>query len=699
MALMNLTDDLLVKETARMLYYEHEASKAGVPQSELEEIQGRVETIKELLEVQGVDVDDDNIRQRAMVLFLAEVGLTPIEAAGDFTTEIKSEKKKTSVRVKKKADPSVEPTANVSDRLYSDFPFFCKMCLEIAYRPGLNPAAPDGGYGPFILNEGQRKVAAVMLDQWLNDIPVRIIILKSRQLGITTLLMAFWLWLIMQNPGITAMVIIDKGDHLSEKRQTYIRWLERISELYPQLPAVERRASKVIELQNMSRILFESAEAPNPGTSEHIAILHCSEKPKWPRGRDRQIDASIVPGIPEKGRTIYVDESTAEGVNGFYHRWHRVVEGKAEATPIFLPWYISAEYQTDPPESCFDSNGKFIFLNDDIEVCETDESGKIIMTEEEFYEKYELTPRQLYWRRSKIKNAFSGDRAIFDQEYPTTPRHAWQTVGGKFFSFEEVDKCGKSCDNPVLIGNLVDSNGNNDPLRLLPYGEYSPSVTPIPYGNLKIREMPKEGATYYVGGDVAEGKAAETAAGTTDYDYTVFVVKDEEGRTVALFRDRIKPEEAALPLLLLGMMYNIALINCERNGPGQVVWSMFKQTGYYNVYYRKGNTPILERAWAITTQSNRHPLLYSLRASYRELTTRPGFKETVEEMNEIIIDNKGKIQARRGAHDDIIMAEAHAWSLIYEKKGVVLHPDKPEKPEPPKNEFQSIMDFNGIERF
>ena len=117
--------------------------------------------------------------------------------------------------------------------------------------------------------------AAVMLDQWLNDVPVRIIILKSRQLGITTLLMAFWLWLIVQNPGITAMVIIDKGDHLNEKRQTYIRWLERISELYPELPNVERRGAKVIELQNMSRFLFESAEAPNPGTSEHIAILHC----------------------------------------------------------------------------------------------------------------------------------------------------------------------------------------------------------------------------------------------------------------------------------------------------------------------------------------------------------------------------------------------------------------------------------------
>ena len=330
-------------------------------------------------------------------------------------------------------------------------------------------------------------------------------------------------------------------------------------------------------------------------------------------------------------------------------------------------------------------------------MCETDESGKIVLTEEEFAKRYNLSNARVYWRRNKIKNAFSGDRAIFDQEYPTSPRHAWQTVGGKFFSFEEIERCQKLACPPILIGNLVDNNDNNDPLRLLPFGEYSPSITPVPYGSLKIREMPKEGEQYYIGGDIAEGKQAVTESGATDYDYTVFVVKDKDGRTVALFRDRIKPEEAALPLLLLGIMYNRAKINCERNGPGATVWSMFKQTGYYNIHYRKGKSPIMERAWAIVTSSNRNPLLYSLRASYRENPDRVGFTELVSEMNELIIDNKGKIQARRGAHDDIIMAESHAWSMIYAEKGVVLQPDKPEEKKPEENEFANIMQYNGIE--
>ena len=695
---MNLSDELLVKETARLLYYEHEAKKSLVGgEEQLEDARGRVETIRELLEAQGDEIDEDHIRHRALTLFLQETGITPLEAAGNYSPKVEHTKAKSGTKIEKKAAPAILPRKDVVSRLYSDFPYFCKMCLEIAYRPGLNPDHPDGGYGPLVLNEGQRKVAAVMLDQWLNDEPVRIIILKSRQLGITTLLMGFWLWLLIQNPGITAMVIIDKGDHLNEKRQTYIRWLERISEMYPDIPNVQRRGSKVIELQNMSRVLFESAEAPNPGTSEHISILHCSEKPKWPRGRDRQIDASIVPGIPEKKRTIYVDESTAEGVNGFYHRWHRVVEGKAEATPIFLPWYISEEYMTEVPETALDSHGSFIFLNDDIEVCETDESGKIVLTEEEFASKFNLSNSRIYWRRNKIKNAFSGDRAIFDQEYPTSPRHAWQTVGGKFFSFEEIERCQKHTSPPILIGNLVDSNDNNDPLRLLPFGDYSPSIAPVPYGSLKIREMPQEGMTYYIGGDIAEGKQAVTESGATDYDYTVFVVKDDKGRTVALFRERIKPEEAALPLLLLGIMYNKAKINCERNGPGATVWSMFKQTGYYNIHYRKGKTPIMERAWAIVTSANRHPLLYSLRASYRENPDRVGFTELVSEMNEVIMDGKGKIQARRGAHDDIIMAEAHAWSMIYAEKGVVLQTEKPAKKKQEENEFANVMQYNGIE--
>ena len=126
---------------------------------------------------------------------------------------------------------------------------------------------------------------------------------------------------------------------------------------------------------------------------------------------------------------------------------------------------------------------------------------------------------------------------------------------------------------------------------------------------------------------------------------------------------------------------------------------MFKQTGYYNVFYRKGKGPILDRAWTITTHANRHPLLYSLRASYRERPDRPWFAETIAEMNELIIDSKGKIQARRGSHDDIIIAEAHAWGMIYGEKGVVLRASKPEKPKADVLSFEDIMSFNGIERW
>lgn len=696
---MELSTDFLVKETAQKLFHEFEFKKLGSMESKdaLEESQGRIDTIKELLVISGTDWDEAHIKQQATALFLQTTGMSPLEAANALSG---NDKVVSSDRVITKRVPAAHaPVEDVIGRLLEDFPYFCKMVLEIAYRPGLSPHAPEGGFGPMVLNQGQRKVAAVLLDQWIDEVPVRVIILKSRQLGVTTLLMAFWLWLLIQKPGLTAMIIIDKGDHLNEKRQIILRWIDKMGEMFPDLPGLERRGNKVLELKNMSRFLFESAESPNPGTSEHISILHCSEKPKWPRGRDRQIDASIVPGLPEKRHTIYVDESTAEGVNGFYYRWHRVVEGKAEATPIFLPWYISDEYCTKPPNSCLNTEGSLIFLNDDVEVCETDASGTITLSEEEYAQRYDLNDSQVYWRRSKIKNAFSGDRAVFDQEYPTSPRHAWQTVGGKFFTFDEIENCEKEVKIPLLVGNLVDSCGNNDPLRLLPFGEYKPSVVPVPYGSLKIREMPKDDETYYIGGDIAEGKQAVLESGATDYDYTVFVVKNKAGKTVALFRDRIKPEEAALPLLLLGMLYNNALINCERNGPGQIVWSMFRQTGYYSIYYSPGKGAIIDRAWSITTSANRHPMLYALRASFREDPTRPGFKETLEEMNDIIVDLKGKIQARRGAHDDIMMAEAHCWNMIYAQRGVLIQPVVDITPEPVHNDFTATMSANGIERW
>ena len=47
----------------------------------------------------------------------------------------------------------------------------------------------------FKLNRGQRKLIRVMFDMWQRDVPIRIILLKARQWGGSTLIQVFMIWI------------------------------------------------------------------------------------------------------------------------------------------------------------------------------------------------------------------------------------------------------------------------------------------------------------------------------------------------------------------------------------------------------------------------------------------------------------------------------------------------------------------------
>jgi hypothetical protein len=565
--------------------------------------------------------------------------------------------------------PVVEPPKHDSgelshtDRMKADFVYFCEHGLEIPYRPGMNRDFPDGGYGPLILNEAQKKVVAVFIYiLFIECKPLRAIILKSRQLGCTTLLLAFELWLLMTRSHYRILFIIDKGAHGRTKRLLVINWIENINKKYPDdFPSVVTKDDKFILLSNGSMLLFESAEAPNPGTSEMIHGLHESEKPKWPANRAQEVEESITPGIPFSPFTLHINESTAEGMEKFYHEWKRAesgVAGELGDIPIFLPWFVSPEYSLPAPQD-------FTFLNEDSELCEVDDNGQFLYSEEEYARKYSLTNDQVYWRRQKIKGQFKGNRNSFDQEYPTTPGHAWRSVSTSYFAREMLDKIQMySVRQPVFVGRLENKSGPISASHPPLFTTVSPIGVPDRVGDLKIWEVPQYGETYYLGGDVAEGKTIIAEGGSADPDYTVFRVKKGNGQTVASFRARIKPEEGWVPLLLLAVLYNMAWVNVERNKDGATMLAFFSLTGYPNMMVLPGNRPAIERTWLKLDASNRKTVLNHLRASYNADYTRVLDFELLDELRHFTVDAKtGNVGAASGHHDDIVLAEAHAEAV------------------------------------
>ncbi len=564
--------------------------------------------------------------------------------------------------------PTVD--AEHEKRLVADFEYFCSH-LEITYRPGLNPDHPEGGFGPFILAEGQKKLAALMIQVMLIERrPLRLVILKSRQLGCTTFLLAFWVWILTRISHFHVFFMIDVGKHAETKRRMMIKWIESLNKRWPHLFSEIQRGGKkahMLMLSNESILFIDSAESTNPGTSEMLHVLHTSEKPKWVKGRARQIKESVEPALPSSPMTANVDESTACGLEDFYYKWRLATTDKdAGIIPVFLPWHITTECQLPVTED--------FEYSDRIEFADIDPKTNKTLKEVEYAAKYSLTKEQIMWRRWAILTKFEGNRQSFDQEHPTTPGHAFRQFSNHFFG-KATRNLSQDKSN-FTRGYLEDLNGNSDPRSMVNWAEVEPSLAIDSGGPLFIREMPKKGGRYYIGVDVAEGKTVVDQKGKNDPDYTVMSVKDSQGKTVAIWLGRIPPEEAWLPLLLLAIFYNRAHVNGERNNHGYTLLVFFWRTAYgYNlVEPEPRGRKAKERAWTLLTGSTlREDMLKQLRSLYSRypgsMFNFHGHEESLNKQLENFIKGrtaagKTKYVAASGFHDDIILAEAHAYRCV-----------------------------------
>lgn len=555
-------------------------------------------------------------------------------------------------------------------RLTFDFLYFCENALEIVYRPGMNKDQPLGGFGPMVITDAQKSVIAFFLHVLftLNE-PLRAQMLKSRQLGNTTLLLAFAVWLMQTNPHYHVMIIIDKDAHARTKRDMVRNWLIRMSK-FSCFSGIAKGGTddKMLRLENGSMIFFESSQSPNPGTSEMIHFLIESEKPKWVAGRAKQIRNSVTPGLPFAPKTIHIDESTAMGQEDFYVSWKRLeADPTAIMKPIFLPWTFSREYRMVPPPISFDQSGNFIYADKDPELFDFDTDSDKEICESEYAKKYNLDHDQVYWRRTKIKIQFQGNRSGFDQEYPTTPDHAFRATQFGFFSKRLRDKISKMGVTPQRY-DIIDMSGYADQTRPVPYTMLRPRMLKRQGGHLFVGEHPIKDHQYFIGADVAEGKVVEDESGKDDPDYTVFSVKNSYGKTVAMYICRERPEEAWYPLLLLALYYNDAYVNCERNNAGGTLLANLWLTSYYRIFIdpKPKSRPPRDRAGTAVTQANRDFLLRQLRTSYINDPDRifafTNHAETMLKQTTAFIVNTltGKAEAAPGFHDDLIFAEMHA---------------------------------------
>lgn len=182
------------------------------------------------------------------------------------------------------------------------------------------------------------------LNVWLKEPDQNSLILKSRQLGISTLVAAYSLWLMVFHEDKNVLCI-------ATKQETAKNMVKKVKFMYDNLPSwlrvggnagkPEEKNKLTLTLENGSQIKATSA-ASDAGRSEAVSLLIIDEA-AFINGID-EIWASSQQTLATGGRSIVL--STPYGTGNWFHKmWQKAESRDKEAPflPIKLPWWVHPE--------------------------------------------------------------------------------------------------------------------------------------------------------------------------------------------------------------------------------------------------------------------------------------------------------------------------------------------------------------------
>lgn len=175
-------------------------------------------------------------------------------------------------------------------------------------------------------------------------------------------------------------------------------------------------------------------------------------------------------------------------------------------------------------------------------------------------------------------------------------------------------------------------------------------------GYIRIYQVPNvpQQTKYCIGGD--------TAGEGSDY-FTAHVLDAKTGEQVAVMKNQFDPDLYTKQMYCLGKYYGDALIAIEANFDSYPIREL-QRLEYNNQYVREQQdtfTGKMEKRFGFKTTSLTRPTIISnLIQIVREHTETLNDKDTLEELLTIIRNEKGRIEAPEGGHDDQMMGLAIA---------------------------------------
>lgn len=481
---------------------------------------------------------------------------------------------------------------------------------------------------------------------------IRIIVLKARQLGITTISVALMCWLVFLHPNVHSLSMSDEDSRV-DVNFAMVRtawenlpwWLqpEKRYDARGQLIGFDRvkDADRARDPGMQSLLYFESANQPSGAAySKSLYGAHLAEVARY--RNSNAITEGIFGSLVNYKHSIGIMESTARGRHSTWHRICRASEkGTLKWDFVFMEWFREPGYSIPVPK----------------DFVRTQEEEAIAKKAKDQL-KFTLTNEQLAWRREKMAEfeATDGDPEKFHQEFPLSSAEAFVASGRCAFSKKRLnDMITHFCRNPRWVGDIRLDEENNITPRLSPQYE----------GRLKIWEFPKANAKYYVAGDPSMGidggdpACAQVLAVPEDINQPL--------RQVARWHGYAPPTQFARILAAIGYLYNTAEIAPECNTITTVASDLVKVL-LYPKWYRWMREDKARNAYSNwigwqTTFRNKNELIGRYREALDQWTVIIRCEDDIDEMFDFVEEEEGteRYSARAGATDDCVMTHMIAY--------------------------------------
>lgn len=529
-------------------------------------------------------------------------------------------------------------------RCRHDFEYWAAMCATVRDKS-------TGRDIPFRLNAPQRRVAAILEADRRAGLPLRVIMLKARQWGGSTLVQLYMAWIqTVLRENWNSLICGHVKDAAANIRAMYTKLLKSYPADFwdgdeaPQFRPMEGSSNIRLIQGRGCRVTLGTSESPDSARGGDYQMAHLSEVAFWrdgPGNNSEGLVRAVCGSINSTPMTLIVMESTANGVGNYFHReWLRSVDGLSDKRAVFVGWNEIEIYR-----------------------CRCDDPARLWAGLDDYERnlwRQGLTLEMIEWFHRKRREYPTLQQ--MQAEYPLVPDEAFLATDKAVFSAAEIDGVRADCREPLFRGELAGT---------MPAGQLSLEglrLVGADKGCLAIWSYPDSADGHYV---VAVDIGGRTAAA----DWTVVTVIDRHGgddgeslEVVAQWRGHADHDIAAWKSVQIARFYNDALLVFESNTleseltDGDPSAYILNQVGnfYRNLYWRQGPDGSCRRPGFHMNRATKTAIVADLIATVRDHRYVERDAGAADELAVFEMSPSGSYAAAPGAHDDRVVSRGIA---------------------------------------